>query len=260
MPAALPARERTHTMMKQARNGALALAAMLCCAVAFATEVKLFMMEVPPFTVNEPTRKGIVGDIVLEAIRRAGHTAQLIVVPSARAMSLVESEQSEDQFLMPLARQPAREAHYSWIAPVIKINRAFFSLDRKVRSFDEARASFRHIAVARGTAGVNILHDHGFSDTQIYRVSDTIAGAKMLMLGRVDAWYGPELQFRSWQHEADPTERAQASALLGTTDNYLVCSLRCDPPLQAQLADAIAKMRKDGSIKAIEARYGIRAP
>ncbi len=247
-------------MMKQALHVALALAAMLCSAVAAAAEVKLYMMEVPPFTLNEPGRKGIVGDIVLEAIRRSGHTVRLIVVPSARAMSLVESEQSEDQFLMPLARQPAREAHYAWIAPVIKINRAFFSLDRKVHSFDEARAAFRHIAVARGTAGVNILHDHGFADTQIYRVSDTIAGARMLMLGRVDAWYGPELQFKAWQHEVDPTQRAQVSALMGTTDNYLVCSLRCDPALSAQLAEAIGKMHKDGSIKAIEARYGIRAP
>ena len=247
-------------MTIRVHHWALALAAMLCCVVAAATEINLYMMEVPPFTVNEATRKGVVGDIVLEAIRRAGHTTRLIVVPSARAMTLVESEQSQDQFLMPLARQPAREAHYAWIAPVIKINRAFFSLDRKVHSFDEARAAFRHIAVARGTAGVNILHDHGFSDTQIYRVADTIAGAKMLMLGRVDAWYGPELQFRAWQREADPTQRAQVSALLGTTDNYLVCSLRCDPVLQAQLAGAIAKMRKDGSIKAIEARYGIRAP
>lgn len=244
-------------MTTRALHGALALAALLWSAAAFSTELTLYLMEVPPLTLNEPTRKGVVGDIVLEAIRRAGHTSKLVVVPSARAMSMVQSEDSRDELLIPLARQSAREDYYSWIAPVIKVNRAFFSLERKVNSFAEARASLRHIAVARGTAGVNILREQGFSDTQIYQVADTIAGAKMLLLGRVDAWYGPALQFREWQRSEDPRHRAKMGAPLGATFNYLACSLRCNPSVRAQLADAIAKMRKDGSIKAIETRYGI---
>jgi polar amino acid transport system substrate-binding protein len=233
------------------------MAALLASGAGFANELTLYLMEVPPLTLNEPARKGVVGDIVIEAIRRAGHSTKLVVVPSARAMGIVQSDDSRDALLIPLARQPAREQFYTWIAPVIKVNRAFFALDRKVNSFAEARASLRHIAVARGTAGVNILREQGFADTQIYQVADTIAGAKMLLLGRVDAWYGPALQFREWQRSEDPGYRAKMGAHLGATFNYLACSLRCDPALRAQLADTIAKMRKDGSIKAIEARYGI---
>jgi polar amino acid transport system substrate-binding protein len=244
-------------MTTRTLQGALALAALLASAAGSCKELTLYLMEVPPLTLNEPTRKGVVGDIVIEAIRRAGHTPKLVVVPSARAMTMVQSEGSRDELLIPLARQSAREDHYTWIAPVIKVNRAFFALERNVNSFADARASLRHIAVARGTAGVNILREQGFSDTQIYQVADTVAGAKMLLLGRVDAWYGPALQFREWQRSEDPKRRAKMGTPLGATFNYLACSLRCDPLMRTQLADAIAKMRKDGSIKAIETRYGI---
>lgn len=243
-------------MTTRALQAVLALAALLAAGAGACAELTLYLMEVPPLTLNEPTRKGVVGDIVIEAIRRAGHSAKLVVVPSARALTLVQSKDSRDQLLIPLARQPAREDLFTWIAPVIKVNRAFFALDRKVNSFGEARATLRHIGVARNTAGVNILRAEGFSDTQIYQVADTVAGVKMLLLGRVDAWYGPALQFREWQRDEDPDGRAKMGAPLGATVNYLACSRHCDPALRAQLAEAIATMRKDGSIKAIAARYG----
>ena len=221
-----------------------------------AAEVTLYLMEVPPLTINEPGRKGIAGDLTLEAIKRAGYTARIVVVPNNRAMAIVQSAEARDTLIIPLARQKEREPHYSWIAPVVKVNRAFFSLDRKVASFEEARAGFRLVGVARGTAGVNLLREHGFADSQIYEVNDTNVGARMLALRRFDAWYGPTRQFHEWLREIDPAPPVQASAPLGTTFNYLACSKACDPRLSARLAEVIDKMNRDGSAKAIEARYG----
>ena len=43
--------------------------------------------------------------------------------------------------------------------------------------------------------------------------------------------------------------------MLGTTYNYLACSRVCDPELQSRLAEAIGQLYRDGSAKAIEARY-----
>lgn len=217
--------------------------------------VTLYMMEVPPITVNAGDHHGPAGDIALEAIRRAGYTPDLKVVPSNRAMMQVQLPDSRDVLIVPLARQAAREPHYTWIAPVARINRAFFSMTRRVQSFDEARSMFRRIAVARGTAGINILHEQGFPDTQLEEVVDGIAASKMLIIGRVDAWYGPELQFKQWQRETDPQGLVQKGATLGSTDNYLACSKACSPALAARLTEAVEKMRRDGTIKAIEARY-----
>ncbi|WP_296000801.1 ABC transporter substrate-binding protein [Rugamonas sp.] len=224
-------------------------------AQAATADVTLYMMEVPPLTVNAVDRRGPAGDITMEAIRRAGYRPDLKVVPSNRAMRQVQLTTSRDELIIPLARQQEREPHYTWIAPVAKVHRAFFSMTRRVRSFGEARTAFRTIAVARGTAGLNILHEQGFPDAQLVEVVDGIAAAKMLMIGRVDAWYGPELQFRQWQRETDPQGRVQKGARLGSTENYLACSRSCDPVLVARLGEALEKMRRDGSIKAIEARY-----
>ncbi len=230
-------------------------AVLLAGAPVAAAELSLYLMEVPPLTLNEPDRKGVSGDLVLEAIKRAGYSVQVLVVPSNRAMAQVQNAASRDVLIIPLARQPEREANYSWIAPIAKVQRAFFSLDHKVQSFEQARATFHTIAVARGTAGRNILRQQGFSDAQLYEVADSSAAARMLMLRRVDAWYGPVRQFRAWQPEVDPQHRVQVGAALGTTYNYLACSRNCDPELQSRLADAIAQLNRDGTARAIEARY-----
>src|SRR5471032_409046 len=224
-------------------------------ALAAAMELTLYMMVVPPLTLNQVDHKGPAGDIALEAIRRAGETCKLLVVPSNRAMVEVRLADSRDVLIIPLARQKEREPLYTWIAPVAKVQRAFFSMTRRVRSFDEARATFHSIAVARGTAGLNILHEQGFADSQLVEVVDAIAASKMLIAGRVDAWYGPLRQFKSWQRETDPQNRVQMGAELGSTFNYLACSKQCSPALVSRLAEEIDKMHRDGSIKAIEARY-----
>ncbi len=230
--------------------------ALLVCAPVSAADLSLYLMEVPPLTLNESQRKGVAGDLVLEAIKRAGYSARLLVVPSNRAMAEVQSESSRDVLIIPLARLKEREAHYSWIAPLAKVQRSFFSLEHKVQSFDEARTRFHSIAVARGTAGRAILREQGFADSQLYEVADNISAARMLMLHRVDAWYGPVTQIRSWMREIDPQHRLQAGAMLGTTYNYLACSRICDPEMQSRLAEAIGQLYRDGTAKAIEARYG----
>ena len=233
----------------------LAVLAALACGPAGAGDLTLYLMEVPPLTLNEPGRNGVAGDLVLEAIRRAGYGVKLVVVPSKRAMAIIESGAEPDALIIPLARQKERELNYSWIAPVAKVERAFFSLERKVDSFEQARAAFRVVGVARGTAGLNILRQQGFADSQIYEIADNITGARMLMAHRFDAWYGPSPQFRGWLRESDPGHQAQAGASLGSTVNYLACSKICDPALKGRLADAIDKMNRDGSARAIEARY-----
>jgi len=230
-------------------------ATLLGCGHAAAAEVTLYLMEVPPLTLNQPERKGIGGDLVLAAMRRAGYSARLQVVPSMRAMALVQNQASRDELIIPLARQKEREPHYSWIAPIVRVQRAFFSLDHKVQSFEQARNTFRTIAVARGTAGVNILREQGFAESQLYEVADSVSAARMLMLRRVDAWYGPVLQFRSWQRDSDGLRQVQAGAMLGTTSNYLACSRVCDAQMMARLAEAIEQLTRDGTARAIEARY-----
>lgn len=216
------------------------------------TGAALYLMEVPPHTVNQPGKYGPAGDVVLEAMRRAGLQTRLIVEPSPRAMAKVH--RGKDLLIIPLARIPERERHYTWIAPVARFQRAFFSLSHAAQSFADARLHFYSIAVARDTAGYHLLLAQGFPRAQLVVVNQGPTALRMLLAGRVDAWYNPVLEARQLQQELG-SPPLQTSVNLGSSDNYLACSRICDPQLVAKLSASLQQMQSDGSLQKITARY-----
>lgn len=239
--------------------GRLLLALLLLGGVAVgcrAEAVTMYLMEVPPLTLNEPERKGVAGDIAVEALRRAGYEVRLEVVPSNRALAIVAHPAARNLLIIPLARVAPRESQYTWIAPLVKVNRAFFSLKKTVRTFGEARASFGAIGVSRGTAGLHILREEGFSDAQIRELNQAQTLPKMLLQRRIDAWYGPLAEGRGLLLAAGATVKTFVSPPLGPTYNYLACSLACDAQLAARLAEALAQMEQDGTARSIREKYG----
>ncbi|WP_410499640.1 substrate-binding periplasmic protein [Chitinibacter sp. S2-10] len=219
-----------------------------------AADTQLYLMEVPPLTMNQPDRKGLVGDVVLEAFRRAGVSVQLLVEPSPRAMASVQAQ--DNALIIPLARLNDRENKYTWIAPITRVNRAFFTMGKRINSFDEAKTSLKTIAVSRGTAGVSILREQGFAPAQIVEVNQGETAPRMLQAGRVDAWYNLIAESRLLlKGLGTANANIVSGALLGPTEQYLACSKRCDPELVAKLAEAIKSMQTDGSLRAILSRY-----
>lgn len=223
-------------------------------AQAQAQEQTLYLMEVPPMTMNEPERKGVVGDLSLEALRRAGYASRLVVEPSNRAMASVQA--GHDLLIIPLARTTDRESHYTWIAPLARVQRAFFTLQAPAAdSLAQARSRYKRVAVARGSAGVVLLLEAGFTREQLVEVTQGDTAPKMLLLERVDAWFNPigEAQLLLAQQEGGV--RVRMGAPLAPTHNYLACSKSCDPQLVERLRAALAEMEADGTARAIRQRY-----
>lgn len=223
-----------------------------CCALAGA--VQLYLMDVPPMSTQAGPGHGVVGDIVLEALRRAGIAPQLQFVPNNRAIVVAQLPSSQSVLIIPLARVPEREAHFTWIAPLYKVERAFFTTGKQIDSYAEARRALHTIGVARGTVTPVILHAQGFAAAQIYQISDNDNVQRMLEAGRMDAWFGPIEQMRVFLHK-HPTGRIVEGRPVNSTDNYLACSRKCDPALVARLTRQLAAMERDGTIRAIRARY-----
>ncbi len=226
---------------------------LLACLPLRAQEVPLYLMDVPPYAMDAPEGKGMVGDVVLEAMRRAGYTPKVLVVPSPRALQQVPK--MEDVLIIPLARLREREAQFTWIAHILDVERAFYTRERKVASFAEARAAFQTVAVSRGSAGYFILLEQGFDKEQILEVNQGLTAPKMLQLGRVDAWYNPVLEADRLQGELEGSPRFVASTLLGPTGQYLGCAKACNPAMVHRLSSAIREMQKDGTVQKIIARY-----
>lgn len=222
--------------------------AMAASAQDTAPEVQLYVMNVPPYSLVGEDRHGIVGDVAFEAMRRADLRPKLVETPNARALHDVPK--LSNTLIVPLARLNERETDFTWIARILTVHRAFFTLGKKVTSFADAKKQFATIGVERGSAARAILKSHGFPEDRMVDVTLDAMAPKMLRAGRIDAWFGVV-------QADDPLEQALVANMVpgASTEQYLACSRACDPGLVQHLADAVRGMETDGTVGKIEAGY-----
>lgn len=219
--------------------------------------LELYLPEAPPLTMQGPMGvSGIVGEVTVKAAQLAGVDLKPKSLPWARAQRIVQKGQ--DLLIIPLSRTPDREDAYTWIAPVISMDRAFFSLDKRVESFQQARSTYARIAVGMGSAQEQKLREEGFSDEQIHPLKIGENPAQLLLLGRVDAWFNgvPESQYIWRQVSAQPVLMSPA---LMRSDLYLACSKDCQPELVERLRAAVQQLREDGTLQRIVEAYQVPA-
>jgi polar amino acid transport system substrate-binding protein len=230
----------------------IALLAPLSLSVHAQEPLELHMPDAPPLTfVSFKGGYGMVGDVALAAIARAGYLSHIYVTPWLRAQQRVS--RGHNQLIIPLSRTPEREALYTWIAPIAPLERAFFSLDAPVADFAEARQRYQRIAVGTGTAQMEILKTQGFSDKQIVSLKLGDNPARMLELGRVDAWFtGVPEGLYQWPKSDNSL---QMSPIMDSTDMYLACSKYCDAELQENLRSAVEALRAEGTIQRMLETY-----
>lgn len=232
---------------------------LLCSALNGATwaahvrSFELYMPEAPPLSMAGGVgQQGIVADAARQALALAGYGVNTSVLPWLRAQRAVQ--QGQDLLIVPLSRTPDREASYTWIAPIMSMDRAFFSLDQRVESFAQARQTYRRIAVGMGSAQERKLRDEGFDDSQIYPLRIGENPAQMLLLGRVDAWFNgvPESRYIWRQVSKRPL---LMSPVLMTTDLYLACSKVCSPLAVQRLQNAVETLHRNGAIQRLLDSY-----
>jgi polar amino acid transport system substrate-binding protein len=214
--------------------------------VAADEPLALHMPDAPPLTLYHDERgHGMVGDITLAAITLSGRTARIVDEPWARAQVNVASGQN--QLIIPLSRTPEREQRYTWIVPIMPLERAFFSLDEPVSSFAQARQRYRRIGVGLGTAQVEILRREGFADEQIIQLKLGENPAILLERGRLDAWFTgiPEALY-IWHKSSEQRRKLYQSPVLASTDLYLACSRTCDLQIVEQLRAAVLQLESSG--------------
>lgn len=208
--------------------------------------LKLHMPDAPPLTFQDYQRgNGMVGDVTLAAIALTGRLSHIAIEPWPRAQLKVAK--GRNLLIIPLSRTADREALYTWIVPIMPLERAFFSLDEPVRSFAEARRRYRRIGIGLGTAQEEILRKEGFADEQIVSITLGDNPAKLLELGRIDAWFtGVPEGLYIWQKSASRTQVLRMSPALTSTDLYLACSRDCDPQLVEELRAAMQTLHDQG--------------
>ncbi|WP_054061424.1 MULTISPECIES: substrate-binding periplasmic protein [Pseudomonas] len=229
------------------------LTAQAALAAPSPSPIDLYILDAPPLTfVDDSNGHGIVGDIAVQAIARTGHTAHIEALPWARAQRHVSDKQ--DLLIAPLTRTPEREDRFTWIAPIMSMDRAFFSLDKPVTSFDQARKTYRVIGVGLGSAQEEILRTQGFDKDQIYPLTIGDNPAQMLLMGRIDAWFNgvPESRY-IWPKLSD--RKLYMSPVMSSAQVYLACSKQCSADLVKRLRNAVEALRRDGTLERLRVRY-----
>lgn len=231
--------------------------ACLVIGVVHADPLEIHIANAPPVTITaNDAGYGIVGDVALAAIAMAGYKAKIQNLPWPRSQLLVST--GKDHLIIPLSRTAEREEKFTWIAPIMPMERALFTLDAPVSSFAEAKNKYKAIAVGAGTAQLEILKQQGFSEQQIHILKLGDSPLRMLQLGRIDAWFTgvpeglytwPESELRSI------AGKLRMSPVLHTVDLYLACSADCDAGIVRRLRSSVNSLRADGTIKKITRAY-----
>lgn len=221
-----------------------------------AEELFLYTLDAPPLTYVEGIPgHGSVGDVVLAAIARAGDRVQLRDEPWARAQKRVS--EGHHLLIMPLSRTPQRENLFTWIAPIQPMGRAFFTLDRRVESMADAKARLRSIGVGHGSAQHEILLSEGFAPEQIHPLTIGESPARLLALGRLDAWFnGVPESLRIWRDYSQ--QPLLMSPEVHSLDLYLACSKHCDSALVERLRQAVEGLQRDGTAQRLQDAYLLR--
>lgn len=215
----------------------------------------LYMPEAPPLTMHDyEGGHGMVGDVTLAAIALSGRLTRVVTEPWPRAQVKVAS--GKNLLIIPLSRIPEREDLYTWIAPIMTLERAFFSLDDPVSSFAQARQRYQRIGVGLGTAQVDILRREGFAEEQIIQIKLGENPAILLERGRIDAWFTgvPEALY-IWYKNSARRQALHMSPPLASTNLYLACSKLCDPQLVEQLRSAIEQLDANGISQRLRKTY-----
>lgn len=214
--------------------------------------LELHMPAAPPLTfISFQGGYGMVGDVALSAISRAGYLSHLHLTPWPRAQQRVS--RGENMLIIPMSRTPERENLYTWIAPIMVMERAFFSLDAPVANFSEARARYQRVAVGHGTAQAEILKSQGFTDEQIVSIKLGDNPERMLELGRVDAWFTSVAEgLYQWPGSKN---MLRMSPVMTSVDLYLACSKRCDNVIVEELRQSVEALRREGVSQSIQDAY-----
>jgi len=199
-------------------------------------ELLLFSYPLPPGTEDDGAWiKGPVSALVAELMKSVNLPTRPLSVPVARLLVEVEAGHGLG---FPLARNPAREPHFTWIVKLYADAFAFATLApaAAVGSFDEARR-LGAITVNNNSAPYNLLVTKGgFTNLDI--ANSEFNNALRLYAGFADAWFSVRSGFRPI---ADANQLDSTRLVIGASVHDIGAWLIGPPALAPSIIDRIQR-------------------
>lgn len=219
--------------------------------------VSILAGDTPPLVIEEGSEgQGLILDMVTEAARRAGYAPQVTFMPWKRAQEMGAAGQ--DVLLVPVTRTVQREDRYTWIAPLLMVDRILIGVSRRADSLDQAWSQRLRVIVSAGSASEQALKDARYPSDLIISAPANMKEQDMLRTGRGDLWFTSAL-LATWRwKQAGYKEPLVFGGTVQVDQIYLACSRNCDPAMVSALAKAVESMRNDGTIDTLQRHYNYR--
>lgn len=221
---------------------------LVCALLAAQSEacgLRVLTEDLPPYQVVK-NHQVVAGSAYLQVeaiLRSAGLPCRTEVLPWARSFELARSQ--PNTLIYSLARLPAREDLFIWLAPLIQADYRYFSAESKViEQIQQGKSPLDFIAVAvAGSMMDTTLQQLGFMPEQnLIHVKDVNAQWKMLQINRAQLTLAFEPDFKAL---ADPkvrqTQFFASRQVVRKIQLYLAAHPQTDPMLLELLKTAAAQ-------------------
>lgn len=236
------------------------LAVMCMVSPAMAADLTAFTEEWAPYNYSDNGKiKGISTDMLKAACEAARLHCEIRMVPWARAYKVVQS--TPNTLLFTTARKPSRENDFLWVGPILPRTTWVYGragLERTVRDFQELSAL--RIGVVREEAARQDLEAAGVPPSALVEQASNADVLRLLASANVDAMVETEvgMQWSLRKRMAEPVPVVKLMKLSDGGAYYFALNLKSDPAMVKILQSAMDRLRRNGQLQAIVARYADR--
>lgn len=216
-----------------------------------ATPIEVLSADVRPLSIADGPRRGLVLDIVDEALRGLGYEPRFTFLPFADALSRTQAE--PNRLMAPVARSPQREALFAWIAEIIAVPQAMGTLANRPAVDLEGARQLRRIGIVGAGVQESFLRERGFENLVAYPTARAIAQA--LNDGQLDAWYSTATEIAMQFEAIGKAELVRVGPTIQTAPVWLAGNLATGALPITDLARAVADLKQSGAIERIYRSY-----
>ncbi|MEH6476319.1 MAG: transporter substrate-binding domain-containing protein [Sneathiella sp.] len=223
--------------------------------------VEILLSPIPPLVMGkDQLQRGFLWDVAGTIVERLSKNsdgdllAKRTLYPWKRGFSLLSN--TPNKIMLQMARTPKRENMFHWISPTTQMSFAFIKLKQPViNTIDEALKS-TSVAVYRASHLENFLRQKGF-DSNLELTNDSVAGARLLNAGRVQAWYASVQEAKWLLHKGVVKKHVVIGKEILKFDIWAVASKGTSKSALEAIQTIITNMKADGTIDQLKSRYGI---
>ncbi len=250
------------TMIKFPRTMNVVMFLSLSCISleAKSEDINILAESVPSEIENLPENRvgGVGGEVLTEALKANNITFKMVWTRWKVAQQQVQANKDKKSFIVPLTRNPEREAKYNWVAKIYEVNTVFFIKkgNRKINFLKEIEGKKIGVLL-ESSYEQKIINAKGAAfKNEIASVPYDNLNARKLLTGEIDAWYDSIIGGNAFiKNEKLDRNQFEYGNVIDKEDNYIATTNSTSSVLINKVKNAIETFKKTKKYSEIINKY-----